>query len=168
MQRQGKYPCRATRLSGHHREARGNPGIQMHLSARTYYIASVVCAALAVFAFFGFGTGPADQGPQMSPTTMPRSVTVSAETKLKRFEEERTLASNELRDAQDAERKRLLERVEALDAEVKKMRTLVQNSKQDAGALRTMSKDIAQIAGSVASVVSVMLAILGRRRQSSA
>jgi hypothetical protein len=41
-------------------------------------------------------------------------------------------------------------------------------SKQDTTTLRILSKDIAQIAGSVASVVSVMLAFMGRRRQSTA
>jgi hypothetical protein len=140
----------------------------MHFGVRTYYIASAVCAAIAVFAFFSVGKEPEDQGRQMSPTTTSRSVqTASPERKLERVELERTQAANELRDAQDAERKRLLERVEALDAEVKKMRTLIQSSKQDAGPMRAMSKDIAQIAGSVANVVSVMLAILGRRRQSA-
>src|SRR5262245_56354864 len=129
--------------------------MSMQFKARTYYIASALCAAVALFALFGFGNDPGDQGRQMSPTATSRSVQTSAETKLRRVEEERTRTASELVGAQDLERKRLLERVEALDAEVKKMRALMQNSKQDAGGLRMLSKDIAQIAGSVASVVSV-------------
>jgi flagellar motility protein MotE (MotC chaperone) len=145
-----------------------NRGMQMHFSARACYIASAVCAAVAVFAFFGVGNDSDDRSLQMQPTTTRRGQTTSAATRLERVEEERTRLANELRNAQTLERKQLQERVDALDAELKQMRVLLMTSKQDTTTLRTLSKDLAQIAGSVASVVSVMLAFMGRRRQSTA